>query len=256
MGRFVAEKYSATIPGKQGAKIALAASVRLWGEAPEKDRAFERDQIQQIADLTFKQWPDKEEAEEAALTLVTFAAASHQIDQALEYLNKISMQSPRRGQAELRAGQALWAAYLRAARLPEAERPQQPQLDQWKEQSKKVLTQGVERVFEANKADPALASAAFTLAQIALESADPAQALTWLEHLQYGPMTLVASASGVGAKESFAIETYKLALRAEIAATPPQLKKAEASMAALEKLVKGNGHRYRRHLHRSGVSVR
>lgn len=42
-------------------------------------------------------------------------------------------------------------------------------------------------------------------------------------------------------KESFAIETYKLALRAEIAATPPQLKKAEAAMASLEKLVKGNG---------------
>lgn len=76
------------------------------------------DQIQQIADLTFKQWPDKEEAKEAALTLVTFAAASHQIDQALEYLNKISVQSPRRGQAELRAGQALWAAYLRGTVSP------------------------------------------------------------------------------------------------------------------------------------------
>ena len=90
----------------------------LYGEAKSDDKSFERAQIERIAETIFKRWPGQEEADEAALTLLNFAAAQHQFDKALEYLAKISPTSPRRGPAELRTGQSLWAAYLRARNRP------------------------------------------------------------------------------------------------------------------------------------------
>ncbi len=101
LGEYLGKRFPQTLPGRQGAKIALAAWVRLYGESTAEDRSFEVAQIQRVAEMTFRQWPDQQEAEEAALTLVNFAAAAGQVEKATEYLAKISPDSPRRGQAEL-----------------------------------------------------------------------------------------------------------------------------------------------------------
>jgi tetratricopeptide (TPR) repeat protein len=52
---------------------------------------------------------------------------------------------------------------------------------------------------------------------------------------------LVEANHPVAGRAGFAIETYKLALRAYVAVTPQQVDKAEATMDALEKLVQGAG---------------
>ena len=115
LGEFLADRYPDSPRGPQGARIALAAYVTLYGEAKSDDKSFERAQIERIAETIFKRWPGQEEADQAALTLLNFAAAQNQLGKALEYLAKISPNSPRRGPAELRAGQLLWAAYARLA---------------------------------------------------------------------------------------------------------------------------------------------
>ncbi|MEX0677517.1 MAG: hypothetical protein WD063_10610 [Pirellulales bacterium] len=241
LGEFLARRYPDSLPGRQGARIALAAYVRLYGASDAPDRSFELAKIQQIAEMTFQRWPDQEEAEEAALTLVNFAAAAGQVDKAVGYLARISADSPRRGQAELRAGQALWSSYLRALRLPDEDRPPPEKSQALKQQAQEILTQGIERVGKSGPLDATLASAAFSLAQICVESGDTAKAIFWLEQPKFGPLTLVKAGHPAAAREGFAVETYKMALRAYVSVSPQQLEKAEEAMNALEKLVGGTG---------------
>jgi tetratricopeptide (TPR) repeat protein len=62
-----------------------------------------------------------------------------------------------------------------------------------------------------------------------------------LEHPAYGPLTLVDAKHPAAGRESFPIETYKMALRAYVTVTPQQLEKAQKAMSVLEKLVQGTG---------------
>ena len=116
-------------------------------------------------------------------------------------------------------------------------RPPQAELDQLKKQALEVLGIGIDRMAKTDTVDAALASAAFAMAQISIESSQPDKAIEWLEHPKYGPLTLLKAGNPAATREGFANETYKMALRAYIAVTPQQLKKAEAVMDALEKQV-------------------
>jgi hypothetical protein len=241
LGEFLARNYPDTPAGRRGARVALASFVRLYGSAKGDDKDFESAQIQRIADMIFKRWPNEEEADEAAMTLLNFAASQQQFDKVLEYLGKISTNSPRRGQAELRTGQTLWSAYLRGSQAPDPQRPPQDKLDAMKKQAQEVLSQGIARLEATEEVDATLAGAVFAMAQICVETGQPDKAISWLEHPKMGPLTLVKAGSPVAAREGFATETYKIALRAYVAVTPQQLKKAEEAMDALEKLVQKSG---------------
>lgn len=237
LGEFLAQRYPDSLSGRQGARIALAACVRLYGDAKSTDKDFERAQVERVAELIFKHWPEKEESDDAALTMLNFMVVEHQFDKALEYLGKISANSPRRGQAELRAGQAIWSAYLRALQEPADKRPSTEQLDQLKKLAQDILAKGIARLEKGDSVDATLAAAVLALAQIYVETGQPAKAITWLENPKFGPLKLLKSASPAVAREGFGIETFKVALRAYIAVQPQQLKKAEDVMDQLEKLV-------------------
>jgi tetratricopeptide (TPR) repeat protein len=241
LGEFLARHYPDSPAGRRGARVALASFVRLYGSSKADDKDFETAQIQRVADMIFKRWPNEEEADETALTLLNFAASQQQLDKVLEYLGKISTNSPRRGQAELRAGPAVWSAYLRSSQAADPQRPPQEKLDAMKKQAQEVLAQGIARQEAAGEVDATLAAAVFAMAQICVETGQPEKAISWLEHPKMGPLTLVKAGSPVAAREGFAAETYKIALRAYIAVTPQQLKKAEEAMDALEKLVQKSG---------------
>ncbi len=241
LGEFLARSYSDSAPGRQGARIALAAYVKMYADSQDENKQFEIEQIQKLGELIFAKWPGAEESDEAALQLLNFAASRNDWDGAIAILGKISPDSARRGQAELRAGQALWAAYLRRSQLPEGERPPQAELDDLKQKAQQVLSDGITRMEKADKVDATLAAAVFAMAQICVDTGQPDQAIGWLEHPKLGPLTLVTAGNPLAARETFAIEAYKLALRAYVAVSPQQLDKAEKAMDALEKLVQGAG---------------
>ncbi len=241
IGEFLARNYPDSMPGRQGARIALAAAIRLYAEAPAGDKSFEAEKIERLGTDILQRFAGKEEADDAALQLLSFAANQGQWDKAQEYLKKVPDSSPRRGQAELRAGQALWSSYLRRSQLPAGERPPQDELDALQKQAQDVLEQGVARMEKSGQVDGTVAAAVFALAQICVNTGQPDQAIKWLEHPKFGPLTLVKSGNPIGTRPSFATEAYKLALRAYIAVNPQQLGKAEAAMDSLEKLVQGAG---------------
>ncbi len=195
LGEFLAGHYPDTLPGRQGARIALNAYVRLANDSNAEDKRFEMDRLAHIAEVIFKQWPAQEEADDAALTLLNFAASQNQLDKALDYLKKIAATSPRRGQAELRAGQLLWSAYLRGSQAPADERPPQVNLDDLKKRAQEVLAQGIERMEKAPEVDATLAAAVFAMAQICVETNQPDKAIGWLENAKMGSLTLVKAGS-------------------------------------------------------------
>lgn len=241
LGEFLATRYPDTVAGRQGARIALAAYVRMHGEAKGDDKEFERAQVKRIAELIYKRWPNQEEADDAALTMLNFAVAERRFDEALACLAKVSAESPRRGQAEMRAGQALWSAYLRAMQLPLAERPKEEQLADLKKNAEEILAKGIARMEKAPAVDAALAAAVLSLTQIYVEAGEPDTAIAWLENAKLGPLMLVKANNPAAAREAFANETYKIALRAYIAVQPQQIKKAEEVMDLLEKHVQKSG---------------
>jgi tetratricopeptide (TPR) repeat protein len=240
MGEFLARRYPESLAGRKGSLVALFAYLRLYAENKAAEKEFEASRLQDMAQYMFKTWPEGEEADEAALTLLNFAASQKQLDKVLEYLAKVSATSPRRGQAELRAGQALWSAYLRGSQASPEERPKQDQLDQLKKQAQDVLATGISRMEKIENVDATMAAAVFALAQICVETGQPDKAIGWLEHPKLGSLTLVKSGSPL-TNQAFAIESYKLALRAFVAVRPQQLKKAEEAMDALDKLVQNTG---------------
>jgi len=241
LGQYLAERFPDSVPGKRGARLALAAWVRIYSDIKDGDKAYEAARVEQMAELIFKQWPNDEEADEAALTMLSFVVANRQFDKVPVYLAKIPETSPRRGAAELRAGQSLWSGYLQASQATDGERPAQSKLDALKNSALEILTKGIERVEKANPADPSLPAALLTMAQIEVETGHPDKAITWLERPKIGPLAVAKASAGNSARNAFAIETYKMALRAYIAVTPQQMKKAQATMTALEKLVQASG---------------
>ncbi len=241
LGEFLAQRYPDSSAGRQGARIALAAYVKMYADSTGDQKQFEIAQIERMGDAILKRWPGTEESDEAALQLLNFAASRSDWDKAISYLSGISPDSPRRGQAELRAGQTLWSAYLRRAQLPEDERPPQAELDALKQRAQEVLAEGIGRMEKAGNVDATLAAAVFAMAQICVDTGQPDEAIAWLENEKVGPLALVEAKHPIAARQGFAIETYKLALRAYVAVTPQQVDKAEAAMDALEGLVQGAG---------------
>jgi tetratricopeptide (TPR) repeat protein len=228
LGEFLARNFTDTLAGRQGAKIALAAWVKLYSESQETDRSFEVGYVQRLGDFIFQQWPNQPEAEEAALTLVNFSATAGHPEKASEYLERIPADSPRRGQAELRAGQSLWSAYLKNLKLPADKRPPAEQMEALRKQAQDLMLQGIDRIGKDGGGDATLTNAAFSLAQCYFEAGQPSRALAWLEQPKFGPLTIVsAAADNRGAKAPFALETYKMALRLYVGVDPPQLEKAE-----------------------------
>lgn len=243
LGEFLATKYPNSPGGKPGAQIALYAYTRLIAQAkPGEDLAFENRKLNEIASLLNERWGGDPEAEEASLLLVRGAVLDGDLPKAQQALEKMPADSPKRPAAALMVGQALWADYLKKARLPEGERPKQEELDALLAQTQATLTSGVEGMKKAvESGEPVskgLAVGILSLAQMAVTSGNAEQALPWLDDEKVGIMRLVEAKNPALAGE-LSIEVYKVALQAYVATQ--QLDKAESAMNALEKLVGESG---------------
>lgn len=247
LGEFIARNYSSTPIARQCAQVALAAYQQSYSKPLGEQKEFDKQKMVEMAELITRAWPGQEEADVAWSTLIEVAVKDQQPKLAMEYLAKIPGDSPRRGNAELMLGQSLWGDYLRAARREEAERPPQAELDQMAATARQTLDDGLKRMraaIEAGSGDvtSTIALATYSLAQIYLESGQAAQALDLLNDPKVGPLTLAAAhhpAVQTQGKFNYAVESYKLALRAYVATEA--LDKAEQTMDGLEKLVNESG---------------
>ena len=241
IGEYLALNFPQTAEARPAARIALASWVKAYSTSRVGDKSFEIGKINRLAEFIIKTWPDQEEAGEASATLLSFAIQQRDTAKVLQYLERIPAESPRRGDSELRAGQALWSNYLKAARLPEGERPSDKELESTKTSAAEILEKGIERMKESGDVSPTLVTAVLALAQIQVDTGHPEKAIEWLENETIGPLKLLNDGNEVVGGDKMSIEIYKLALRAYVAVEPQRLEDAERIMNALEKAVSESG---------------
>jgi len=254
MGEFVATKAPETSGGRQCAKIAMASYAKLHKENEAEDFSFESDHIIKIADYLARKWPDKPEAEEALIQLINFKIRQNNLNEAEAYLGKISPDSPKRGDAELKTGQALWSNYLVGMKklrdVGDKATPKQiddykKKLEDAKKRAQSTLVAGIERMRQG-EVNATLALAMLSLAQIYVDTNQPMKAIPLLEDPEIGVKKLVDDNHEAVARQAFKEETYRVALRAYIDALPQQanaaaqdamIAKAVGVMNALQALV-------------------
>ena len=243
MGNFLSRKYSEATGARQAAKIAMAAYAKvLAGAEPNEDTTFENQQMVSIAEYIAGRWAGEPEADEAWMMLIRFAVVNGEAEKAMEYLKNVPEDSPRRGEADLMTGQAMWAAYLKASRLPEDERPSAEELDKMVAQTQTILEAGIQRLRKpvdegTAQVNYTLVASVLSLAQICIGSGDAAKAVEWLDDPKIGAMTLVKANNSATQRGNFPRQTYMAALRAYVSVQ--QLDKAEEVMASLEKISPG-----------------
>lgn len=239
LGEFVATKYPSSSLAKQCANIALAAYNNAYNAARADQRQFDSDQLQRIAAVITAYWPEDDLAYTALLTLGDLAIREKNMAKAKEYLEKIPVGSPRRIQADLGAGRAIWAQYqaslrqdppaeesLLASLLGEAE----AKLKAGTEAGRKALAQGGEPT-------DGLLTGELSLAQLYVVSGRPELAQALLE-AKSGCLELVAAKHPATLQNPiFARETYKCALQVYVGVHNTDA--AERMMAELEKQVEG-----------------
>jgi hypothetical protein len=261
LGEFIARRYPDSQGARQCAKIAMASYIRLYSEKdpqnPDENKDFEAQQIIGICKYITDKWPNEPEAGEALNTLIPFMIKEKRLAEAQQYLDQIPKDSPSRGAAELKTGQALWAAYLEGStqlRAWENETEVKPEgvdvparqkeLEALKTKAKSTLIDGVTRMQASAEVNPVVATAVLSLAQIYIDTNEPAKAVTLLEDPKIGTVTLVRKNDPSTQREGFQEETYKTMLRAYISSlgvagtkADETIQKAREVMEALNQMV-------------------
>lgn len=256
LGEFVARRYPNSSGARQSAKIAMAAYLKLYVENTADDKEFETRRLMGIANYIAEKWPDQPEAIDALNTLVPLMIKAGKLDEAEQYLNEIPPDSPKRGEAEIKTGQAMWSEYLQGMQqVRKWENGEEPQpenvdltarkatLDQIKARAQKILEDGVTRMKAAGKVDESAATASLSLAQIYVDTEQANKAIAVLEDPQTGPLTLVNAGSPAAQRPGFAGETFKSALRAYISSlagaqdAAATIDKATGVMAAMKEAI-------------------
>ncbi len=228
VGEFVARRYPDSAGARPSAEIAMVAYLKLY-ENEGDDKEFEKDHIVAIANYIIQQWPDHPKTVDARNTLLQFMIQAGDLDMAEKYLNDIPEDSPKRGDAEIKTGQAMWSSYLtgmqQLRQWESGDEPTPPEvdidakkttLDQMKGRAHTILAKGVQRMQKAGGVTEATVAAAFSLAQIYVDAEQVAEAVKLLEDETIGPLTLVKAGHAAVARDGFDADVYKTALRAYI----------------------------------------
>jgi hypothetical protein len=214
-----------------GARIALAAHAALLNQADtERARRAAREQLLAIADLIVRRWEGEPEAVEAWMVLLENAVADGRLERAGDCLQHIPAAFKRRSEGELLLGRAAWSAWLAAWRLPQPQRPPQPELDKLLARARQLLSDGLGRAIESPAVDGTGATAVVALAQLELSMGQADRALAWLKDARVG---LLRPAGLLDDRPTSPTEeTFRIALQAYVASQ--RWEQAEAALHDLE----------------------
>ena len=232
----LAKSSSDSPAAREAARIGLAAREALFRTARGDRRSVARQQLQDLAEKIIQRWAAFAEADDARAVLSDLALADGRLDEAEDYLRQISDASPRRGEAELAVGQALWGKTRQLLRISTLEHDRTAEADKLIARAAEMLSDGIARCrkqIEAGAAAPtSLAGATLALARIELARGRPAAAIVLLEDHDPRPAPASGYPPGAPGAPALADDSYSLALLAYIAAG--QLDKARTCMQTLQ----------------------
>ena len=258
LSEFVARQFPQNSGARQSAKIAMASYLQLYeliNQEEESDASFELARAELMATYLVDTWPGHAESDDALATLINLAIRSGKLDKARQLLERISIESAKRGEAELRTGQAMWSHYLKLSRslrqrenelnqklsqgetVDAAEQDQnasdRAELENLKQAAAKTLEEGVQRM-KVSGMSQTLATAVLSLVQIYVDTQQAQKAIDLLEDSQIGALTLVRNNHPTAQSSGYTEESYKAALRAYISSLP-ESQSVEDTDARMEK---------------------
>ncbi len=215
MGEFLATHYPESAGAKHGAKIALVAHLANYNFSSPNNREWDAAQMVRVAQLITKNWKGEPEADEAWMMLGQIAIKEQDLTQAAEYLSNIQDNSPRKADADLQAGQALWSKYLSSRTLEP--KPPQEELDELRTSAEARLKAGIQAIrAQSRPVNYDLLAGELSLAQIYVDSGRNKEALAALE-VEKGVKELLDKKDPVTkTTPRFATQGYQTLLRAYV----------------------------------------
>jgi tetratricopeptide (TPR) repeat protein len=244
LGEFLARRYPNHPAASSAAKISMASFERLYNMAATSsenlaDTDFEARRMAQIAEFITRRWPGTEDAEAAQSVLVAYAIRTNNIDEAEKLLDNASSEA--RPRLQLQLGNAMWGRYLELSQSSGSGPSENAAVARLKTSALKYLRDGFDQARGEGQVSETTAAAGLYLAQALVEDEQHEEAIRLLEDEKAGPLTLVSSSHAVARSAQFPIETYKVALRAYVLATPPRAQKALEVVESLDRAVGERG---------------
>jgi hypothetical protein len=259
LAEFIALNYGKDNPvqAQDSAYMALGGYVQAFndnGKAHRKeDQKIDVVRMTAMANLLTERWPSSDRATDARLQLGSVYAEIKEHEKAAISYSQVPETSAKYTDAQTRAGQAYWAAYIDAANLPPETQPTQKQLDEWMAKAEQHLITGIDReeaaTPPATPATDALIFAKVSRVQIIVAKGDYPEAVKLLTAEPHPVMAAIQVKDGdekarpkKGIKSvPFASLAYQLLLRSYVGTG--QLDEARDAMKGLETVGGGDGER-------------
>ena len=192
LGEATAQASSDSPAARQAARIGLAAREVLFRRANDESRPTAGERLQVLAERIIQRWGDRAEADDARGILLDLALGDGQLEKAEQYLQQIADASPRRGEAELSLGQALWQRAQHLLQISTLEHDHTAEAEKTIARTAALFSDGIARCRKAigngaaanetgAAASSALSAAMLALAQIHMTEGRPAEAIALLE---------------------------------------------------------------------------
>lgn len=254
LAEFVARTYKETNPDEKEkadkiaqdcAFLAVAAYSRAYNESRPEDQHVDLQNLIRVCNMFTSRWPNSPRANEARLTLGRLYSQQNRPVEAAKWFSQVPPSDKHYAEAQIGAGLAYWEAVTNANSLPETERPQPQQLNEWTEKAEQFLRRGIEKLQaslpENRPGTPQLYSAKVSLAQILLTEGRHDEALKVLQEPPHSVVEAIAVEEGqkrppapsVKSAE-FASFVYQVLLQCYIGLGDTE--KAQAVMKQLEAL--------------------
>ncbi len=224
LAQFSAERYPEAVSSRATAKIALAALAQLReGANSEEARALYDSLLERWTRRIAKQWPDSPLADEAGLAVLRLAKREGDPRRINEALASVPEKSPKRGEAEILAGQAALAAFEKSEDRETTDGAETKRSRATLEEARKRLETGMTRLRKTVSTEESarlMTAALLSEARLATELNDPQGAIRAINDAQFGPMTAAlksdAEKNDSAKDERFIQETFQTALQAYV----------------------------------------
>jgi cellulose synthase operon protein C len=256
LGEYLANNYGDENPvqAQDGAYMAMAAYVQAFNDNEKARRRADQEidvaQMVNIASYLVEKWPGSDRAMDARLQLGTVYGQLGRHQDSADWYSQVPESAPQFTNAQIRAGQAYWAAYIEGASKAAAEQPPQAELTGWMTSAEKFLQSGIARSEKdtpaATPASDDLIAAKLSLVQILVSQGKYDECVKILTGPPHSIMEAIAvtdektrpKTGGVKSID-FSSLAYQLLLRCYVGTQ--DLPKAQETMKSLETIGGGGG---------------
>jgi tetratricopeptide (TPR) repeat protein len=254
LGEWLATHYAGDeendVTASDAAYVAMGAySKAVFNTKGSSDKRADIQKMIAICDFIVKKWPKTTKEIDAWWLLGSTYLQTKEYEKAAEAFQKIPPDAAKYLDAQLKLGQTLSDAAIESMNKSADERPSQEKIEGLQKQAQDVLKKAISilepKLAEGEQLPDGLAVAKLTLAQIANQTNQFADAIKFLEKDTRSVVSAMALPEGETRpltgihSEKFANEAYKQIIRAHIGLQ--DLDSARKAMAQMEKLASGQG---------------